>query len=254
MADQARFAVGWGGPWRPGLPGRRGRPGGPGGVGGGDRCGRRGNPDKPGGPELPGPDSCRQCRTEDECEENPNQDCSGRAYQEDNCDCKRVPPPCDYPMVDATLSWTDADETKSAFGKTFTNGETKALCPLDYYCSIARFGSSESWRSDYMTLIGTEWTYFPYWPPYYTPSTQYWYQRAHLTAAYDPAFSLDYYQQRVCGYSTYAYSYTYTKSYNLSTWSVGGAPGFPVDCFGQLTTTDGVTVEWARGRGAWGVC
>jgi hypothetical protein len=65
------------------------------------------------------------------------------------CDCCN---PCDYPLLDVTMTWTDLDITKDYLGSTFTNGETIAICPTNYNCahvvsSTITSGSSKQYRN-----------------------------------------------------------------------------------------------------------
>lgn len=53
---------------------------------------------------------------------------------------------CDDPMMDVTVSWTDADTTKSYLGQTFTNGQTIGICPSEYECTNAGNVRQEIWK------------------------------------------------------------------------------------------------------------
>lgn len=53
-----------------------------------------------------------------------------------DCGCCGVVPACSDPLLDVTLTWTDADLTKSYMGETFTNGQTHAICPSQYNCFV----------------------------------------------------------------------------------------------------------------------
>jgi hypothetical protein len=66
-----------------------------------------------------------------------------------SCECCDPPPECDFPLLDVTMTWTDADITKSFMGESFTNGETKAMCPTSYSCTNntgATSTISEKWQ------------------------------------------------------------------------------------------------------------
>lgn len=65
-----------------------------------------------------------------------------------SCDC--CEPACEYPLLDVTLTWTDADVTKTFLGETFTNGETRAICPTTYSCTDYTGGTG-----GYPSLSGT---------------------------------------------------------------------------------------------------
>ena len=54
-----------------------------------------------------------------------------------NCDCC-----CAYPLMDVTLSWTDADTEKTYLGETFTNGQTHEVCPKRYVCKNYTTGTN----------------------------------------------------------------------------------------------------------------
>lgn len=46
-----------------------------------------------------------------------------------------------------TISWTDMDTTKNFFGRVWTNGETKTMCPGGFYqCQDAAFNDVEHWE------------------------------------------------------------------------------------------------------------
>ena len=49
-------------------------------------------------------------------------------------ECECCEPACDDPLLDVTLTWTDSDTTKDYLGETWTNGETRAICPDTYDC------------------------------------------------------------------------------------------------------------------------
>ena len=57
-----------------------------------------------------------------------------------------------YPAMQITITWIDADETKNFFGETWSNGDTKYLCP-DWYGGAG--GPSYSTFSFYKTPITT---------------------------------------------------------------------------------------------------
>jgi hypothetical protein len=64
------------------------------------------------------------------------------------CDCCN---PCDYPLLDVTLTWTDLDVTKNYLGYTFTNGQTIAICPDLYGCGNSS-GTITGTFTDYNTF------------------------------------------------------------------------------------------------------
>jgi len=45
---------------------------------------------------------------------------------------------CEFPLLDVTLTWSDSDTTKEYLFQTWTNGETKAICPLYYGCNYSK--------------------------------------------------------------------------------------------------------------------
>ena len=45
---------------------------------------------------------------------------------------RKNPCPNDYPAIKMTVSWSDAAACKDYFGETFTNGDTKYICPTTY--------------------------------------------------------------------------------------------------------------------------
>jgi len=65
------------------------------------------------------------------------------------CDCCGEPPWCDHPLLDVTLTWTDSSTIKTWLDLTFTNGETKEVCPEAYSCntgvSAYFYRNQETW-------------------------------------------------------------------------------------------------------------
>ena len=58
------------------------------------------------------------------------EDCCGGCTEADTCGTG----PNYDPAMCVTNSWTDMDVTKSLYGSTWTNGETKRFCPDNYSC------------------------------------------------------------------------------------------------------------------------
>jgi hypothetical protein len=160
-------------------------------------------------------------------------------------------------MVDVTLSWTDSDTEKTYLGQRFTNGETRAICPTRYGCSMT-YGT-----------IPTEW--WSYYAQYLNPTMAFYACGTQGTYYSDTTGceSLDVWGPeggaRLQAYATIGYTYPYYNKTTLrghttsalSTYSYGVLdPAGPISdaVFGHFQDTSGVTVEWARGRGAWGVC
>ena len=168
-----------------------------------------------------------------------------------------TPTPCGQnPPVLVTVTWTDSDVTKSIWGETFTKGESKYVCPTLYGCN----------NSD-----GTGPLYFQnheeYWWFDNSPTSLFLYAVDNVTTvegtlvchrqrnslyAVPPGASLNVYKYLTTSYMTATtYSGTMTLTSNISTENFNAAAWslkdfIPDHLFGQLTTTDGVTITWQR--------
>lgn len=143
------------------------------------------------------------------------------------------------PKVNVTLSWTDPDTTKSFLGCTFTNGETKAVCPTNYDKP-----NSEVWLAsasgDLLSMFA------------FTATTRFYIYTAggakirHAYYDFGPGSFVTTFNTPVVNLSSYA-----------PVNGPGGGPGGPVvgnktildNQFGFITTTSGITISWARGVG-----
>lgn len=172
--------------------------------------------------------------------------------------------PCN-PVVEVTCTWTDGDPTKTLFDYTWTNGETKLLCPdryarvvtsTVYYGSLIRHTSYESWvfgafngslflrasQQFTTTSAGGATTGTPRW--YRTVRARPWYFTTAGTGTTKGKLT-----ETLGGEVTQALS---TNNINRTAWTTSTAL-IADNQFGQLTTTDGVTVQWQRNTGvAWG--
>lgn len=164
------------------------------------------------------------------------------------------------PAMNVTLSWTDADTTKSWRGLTFTNGETKQVCPDFYTCNGTGYATSfqeETWGygpNDPPTVQQDSgiWMKAPINPGYTQSSTL---RQGRLVALYigSGAYGDGVWVGHRQGSNTTSNSAVTNSTDNIVASNLGNV--FINDAyFGQFTTTGGETLQWARGAGTWNPC
>jgi len=165
-----------------------------------------------------------------------------------SCCCDPPTNPCEPdPPIKVTLTWTDSDTTKNYVGETFTNGETRVICPDIYQCAN---NSREYWRKSANTMI---------------LSAGLRSDGEGNTTATVHALNVN---GQGTGYLSIYASITpgtgaglFTTSNNLASDNINGnnflvSSRYILDAqFGQLTDTTGVTVKWTRFlAGEWNAC
>lgn len=196
--------------------------------------------------------------------------------------------PCedDKPSLKVTITWTDTDVTKVLMGITWTNGETKLLCPGNYDCinsyntfvavlyplpSITFIWSTkkESWNDAALGNFGKLNQEY-YHLRKINPGGVYYEQRVwdkEVGKFYDFDGAVFYISQgkQITTYLSVANTNSAldvtnvnTSSYNLFSFGPWAAPDEdatpPIKLFGTFTTTTGITMTWVKGPGPWGGC
>lgn len=178
-----------------------------------------------------------------------------------DCDTP-VTNPCDPdPPLSVTMTWTDGDTNKTLFGQTWTNGETKVLCPGSYAC----YTEVEEWldttiNPDIIIRARSD-SYSIY--PWYTRELEFF--CAVVGSTLTESFGMDirhvYFPTFTSSYSyggpvgADASTYTPAKSTLQVVPTSMGAP-VPAKMFGQVKSTNGTVVSWSRAghESFWNTC
>jgi len=171
---------------------------------------------------------------------------SAQVFIECNCDSGDT-----NPRVIITVSWTDSDTQKTIFGCTFNNGDTFTVCPDTYNCFTTN-PELEEWEvyvsfGDRLRLLGQSYGTAPY---------DYNRQKVEVHYLGNANWSGGAYNYPV---ATPTASTTSITQSNISTVNLDPNTWSPSErdvgdkLFGQVTTTQGVTIKWERNTDySWG--
>lgn len=185
---------------------------------------------------------------------------NGRLVNDCDC-CGGVVCPGGIPGIDFTLTFAGGG-TKDFLGVTFSSGETKTICPTTYTCDItmltyhfpttttyADTRKIEAWvhttLPSFFIIFGER--FIEQYYAYYTNQAQVGFSIPASAYFFGGNFAND-----------GGVPHTAVSTTNISTFlSLAGMTlnsRIPDGAFGQLTTTGGLTIAWARGVGTWNPC
>jgi len=170
------------------------------------------------------------------------------------------------PALNLTISWTDSDTTKDHFGETWTNGETKQLCPQTYICNAGKerwsiydnFDALDLYKgyiynqipaTDFSNFIVAQFALRGIYDPYHTTHQPSYYSNMFLRMG-----------QAYRDTAPYFFSNTPTSNYVSAKWRTAGelSAGYRTYTssiyldsnlrnevlYGNVTSSLGVTMSW----------